>query len=500
MHKTGAATWQVTNPARRVLALEDPRIKVGTSYADPTTYDLNTLIGEVTFNSDIPADNATVKFHGEYVPVAHVAGANQYDLNSIAPTEDVTEFADVVGKENPGKEFAVSDGAEVKATLSRWSRINNALYLKAMKANKPMLLQMVAVNGDYALGWFTPDSDKFSGKRLLEKEEVSFVLSGDIYHGESAVLRISGAPSDSIWVGAEYSFTPTASGGEASLTYSIENKPAWLSFDTVSGTLSGTLQAGDEGTYSDIVVSVTDGVSSQSLAAFEIVATTKSLNPVAVDDEYSVSSTTTTQIDVLANDNGGTGTATLVSIDSVSLGSAVIAGGKIEYTSPVDAGTATINYTMSDGAGNTSSAILTVTVKAPLSVVEWQLIIHDTEVGVGALAPGGLKIYQGDVDVTLSVPYTVIDDPAQRANSARTLAHVLAGTARWDSLMPDAIGGLQYDETVTFNKLFIDPYQTTASPSSFTLKVKRTTESDWETVLERTGLSGWSAGTYFDIE
>src|SRR4029077_19380376 len=67
------------------------------------------------------------------------------------------------------------------------------------------------------------------------------------------------------------SFTPTASdpsGG--TLTFSIQNPPSWASFNRASGALTGTPGAGDAGTFSNIVISVSDGSASASLPAFSI--------------------------------------------------------------------------------------------------------------------------------------------------------------------------------------------------------------------------------------
>jgi hypothetical protein len=82
---------------------------------------------------------------------------------------------------------------------------------------------------------------------------------------------ISGAPSTSGTVGQPYSFQPTANDPEGKpLTFSIVGKPAWASFDAATGRLSGTPVAGDVGTYSGIVISVSDGTFSTSLAPFSI--------------------------------------------------------------------------------------------------------------------------------------------------------------------------------------------------------------------------------------
>jgi hypothetical protein len=85
---------------------------------------------------------------------------------------------------------------------------------------------------------------------------------------------ISGNPPASVNVGAAYSFTPSASDpGDQALTFSIQNQPAWASFNTNTGQLSGTPTAANTGTYSNITISVSDGTSSASLPAFSITVT-----------------------------------------------------------------------------------------------------------------------------------------------------------------------------------------------------------------------------------
>lgn len=82
---------------------------------------------------------------------------------------------------------------------------------------------------------------------------------------------ISGTPARSVNVGSTYSFRPTASDPDGNtLTYSIANRPSWATFNTSTGLLSGTPSASYVGTYSNIVISVSDGRVSTSLAAFSI--------------------------------------------------------------------------------------------------------------------------------------------------------------------------------------------------------------------------------------
>jgi hypothetical protein len=57
------------------------------------------------------------------------------------------------------------------------------------------------------------------------------------------------------------------------VTYSIANKPSWATFDTKYGHLYGVPTAANVGTYKNIVISASDGVSNASLAAFSITVT-----------------------------------------------------------------------------------------------------------------------------------------------------------------------------------------------------------------------------------
>ena len=83
---------------------------------------------------------------------------------------------------------------------------------------------------------------------------------------------ISGVPSGTARENELYGFLPEAGDPEGdALTFSIANKPAWATFTKSSGLLSGIPPAGSADTYSDIVISVSDGQSSRSLPAFGIV-------------------------------------------------------------------------------------------------------------------------------------------------------------------------------------------------------------------------------------
>ena len=83
---------------------------------------------------------------------------------------------------------------------------------------------------------------------------------------------ISGAPTTAVTVGTAYSFTPTAGDPDGdTLTFSVVNLPAWASFNTATGRLSGTPAAQHVGTTTGVVISVDDGrQGTASLAAFNV--------------------------------------------------------------------------------------------------------------------------------------------------------------------------------------------------------------------------------------
>ena len=85
------------------------------------------------------------------------------------------------------------------------------------------------------------------------------------------VPTISGTPLLSINVLAAYSFQPSASDADGNtLTFSIQNRPAWATFNTATGRLSGTPALTDVATFANIIISVSDGTASTSLPGFSL--------------------------------------------------------------------------------------------------------------------------------------------------------------------------------------------------------------------------------------
>ncbi len=112
------------------------------------------------------------------------------------------------------------------------------------------------------------------GKAISELPAFSIQVTSTVTPPANQPPVISGTPATSVNSGQTYSFTPTASDPEGqALTFSISNMPAWASFNSTTGRLSGTPAVANAGTYSGIVISVSDGTTTVSLPAFSIVVT-----------------------------------------------------------------------------------------------------------------------------------------------------------------------------------------------------------------------------------
>jgi putative Ig domain-containing protein len=91
----------------------------------------------------------------------------------------------------------------------------------------------------------------------------------------ATTLTISGSPSTSVTVGQSYSFDPYVSGASrySRIRYSISGKPSWATFSSYRGVLYGVPTAQNVGTFSNIVITVSDGRRTATLPAFSITVT-----------------------------------------------------------------------------------------------------------------------------------------------------------------------------------------------------------------------------------
>ncbi len=182
---------------------------------------------------------------------------------------------------------------------------------------------------------------------------------------------ISGSPATTVTEGTTYSFQPSASDPEGqALAFGIANKPSWANFDVNTGRLSGTPGTGTAGTYSNIVISVSDGQLSATLPAFNIVVAAA----VVPNKAPTISGTPATTViegtaysfqPSAADADGDPLTFSAVGVPSWATFST--ATGRLSGTPPKgSAGTYSgITITVSDGKASASLPAFSITVSAP---------------------------------------------------------------------------------------------------------------------------------------
>ncbi len=205
---------------------------------------------------------------------------------------------------------------------------------------------------------------------------------------------IAGDPATTVEAGQPYAFAPTASDANGdTLTFTATNRPSWTSFDTATGTLYGTPEDTDIGTYEGIVMTVSDGRGgTDSLPPFSITVERANADPV-------IEGTPATAIDAgrrytfapTASDADGD-TLTFSVANAPSWAAFDSTSGTLSgIPSDADAGTdANIVITVSDSSGGTAS------------LPAFSIIVVDTPVANGATVAGGYA-YVADDDNGLLV-------------------------------------------------------------------------------------------------
>jgi len=191
---------------------------------------------------------------------------------------------------------------------------------------------------------------------------------------------IGGTPDSSAASGQLYSYTPGAYDADGdTLLFSIENKPDWASFDTASGALTGTPARADAGTYSNIVISVTDGVETASLDSFDITVSIANTSPVISGNPASLikAGTAYSFVPSSSDDEGNT---LIFSIENKpDWADFNMATGEISGTPAVsDSGEYTdITVTVSDGQSSSSLAAFSIVVYPSTVVPNGSLFWQD---------------------------------------------------------------------------------------------------------------------------
>jgi Putative Ig domain len=245
---------------------------------------------------------------------------------------------------------------------------------------------------------------------------------------------ISGTPATTDIAGQSYSFTPTARGPSGyRLTFAISGQPAWASFNPATGQLSGTPTTASIGSSGNIVISVSDGVASASLAPFTItvVAPAAPANtPPTISGKPPTSATVGTPYTFTPTASDSDGDALSFSVQNLpSWATFSIATGTVAGT-PAAANVGTnsnIVISVSDGHTSASLPAFSIDVSQPATsgtaTLTWIAPTTNTD-GSALTDLAGYHIYYGTSPSALS---TVIDI-ANPATTTYTIASLTSGT------------------------------------------------------------------------
>jgi putative Ig domain-containing protein len=251
-------------------------------------------------------------------------------------------------------------------------------------------------------------------------------------------LTISGSPAGSVQAGQGYAFTPSATDSAGrTLVFSISNKPSWASFSSSSGRLSGSPSAANAGTYSNIMIAVSDGWKNASLPAFaiQVVAntstSTSSLPPPTISGTPPTSDVAGSVYSFQPSASGPSGMQLGFSVQNKPAWAAFsIATGLLSGT-PGSTQTGTysnIVVSVSDGVSSSSLAPFSITVTSATpttgnATVNWQPPTQNTD-GTALTNLAGMIIYYGTSPSSLNQTTQV----AGTAQTSYTISNLAAGT------------------------------------------------------------------------
>ncbi len=177
---------------------------------------------------------------------------------------------------------------------------------------------------------------------------------------------ITGTPLTSVRQGTPYVFQPTAADANGDpLTFTIANRPAWASFNNLTGTLQGTPGTGTVGTYGSIVIAVNDGQVSTALPAFAIAVTAANTAPT-ISGTPPTAATVGTQyaFTPTASDVNGD-TLTFSIANRPTWATFNTSTGRLQGTPTTAGAFSNIVISVSDGQASASLPAFAITVTAP---------------------------------------------------------------------------------------------------------------------------------------
>nr|WP_324258972.1 DUF4347 domain-containing protein [Cellvibrio fontiphilus] len=384
--------WAVFDPVTGTLSGTPTNTNVG------TTAGIVITVSDGTTSTSLPGFNLTV---------VNVNGAPVINSNAITTaTQDVAySYTFAAVDSDAGDVLTLS-----APTLPSWLSFNPATgLLSGIPTNANV--------GSHAVMLRATDVD---GLSVDQSFSITVANVND-------APTITGTPTTSVDQDVAYSFTPTASDVDVGdvLTYSITNRPTWAAFDTATGALTGTPINADVGTTSGIVITVSDGVLSASLPAFnlEVIETIDPLQPVVTaPEDIAINATglyTPVSLRQLLSLNAS---ATQEQVDAIlnSMASDGVSGNTCCTTNPeglnvnnallLPPGRHEVTWKATNAAGVSGTATQVVSINPLVSLSKSQVTVRGNDVSFRVLLNGRAPVYP------LNIPYVI--DSSTTATSA----------------------------------------------------------------------------------
>ena len=267
------STWVASSDPRTVVSVNGTTIPSATNIIDGSGNDWSVADGLVYVNGQLAGytNAVTLLLYVNDTIYQQNAAGNwwSWNENAWASSSDPRKVASSNGATVPAVSQIIDSSGNVWALSDGVIYENGALAGYSNAVTTLVYDNNAVYQANAAGGWWS-----WNGSSWISSTEPVGSTGGT---GGATAVSVSGNPQAIEGAGQAYSFVPTTSNtGGGTLTFSIANMPPWASFNTATGALTGTPSISQLGTYSNILISVTNGSASASLPAFSIVVCTGS--------------------------------------------------------------------------------------------------------------------------------------------------------------------------------------------------------------------------------
>ncbi len=222
------------------------------------------IVVEVSYR-DLQGGNETVRSADSFGPVDNV---DQPPTISSVPPVSSDPDSPTTFRVSPGEPFLFritaedldGDGVQIipRALLGSWLSFL-PLFEETDFENGFGIAEVSGTPGSADIGSTTMGGfDVFTTNLSEQRSDTLPVFFIEVI--DNSLPTIGGTPTEAVEDSA-YNFTPEGEDADGdTLTYMIENLPAWASFNSATGALTGTPGNDDVGMTTGIVISVTDGI------------------------------------------------------------------------------------------------------------------------------------------------------------------------------------------------------------------------------------------------